>query len=287
MHTLKNILHDQPASQDTGVLRFGFGKNWKSFLRLLSEERIREAESSLLAMLARQDLRGLRFLDAGCGSGLFSLAACRLGAREVVSFDYDSDSVACAEYLKQKYGPFPNWRINRGSVLDKDWLRDLGRYDVVYCWGVLHHTGNMWKAMENITEVVDENALLFISIYNDQGTRTALWKRIKRFYAVAPRPVRFVIGNGYFLATAVWMLMVDAIKRRNIWDRYSGRNRRGMGAYHDAIDWIGGYPFEAATPEQVFRFYRDRGFVLREMLTNQSRGCSQFVFQKIDAKPAT
>lgn len=284
MYTSNKSLHDQTTSQTTDELRFGFGKNWKSFLQLLNEERIREAERSLLAMLGRQDLRGLRFLDAGCGSGLFSLAALRLGAREVVSFDYDLNSVACAQFLNEKFGPFGNWRINRGSVLDQDWLRSLGQYDVVYCWGVLHHTGEMWKAMENVAEAVADNALMFISIYNDQGARTAIWKRIKRFYNSSPRFMRFLIGNGFFAVTAVWMLLVDLLKKRRVWDRYSGRNSRGMGAYHDAIDWIGGYPFEAATPEQIFRYFRDRGFVLREMVTRQGLGCNEFVFQRITAK---
>jgi 2-polyprenyl-6-hydroxyphenyl methylase/3-demethylubiquinone-9 3-methyltransferase len=272
--------YNHAPSESVGELRFGFGKNWKSFLTLLNEERVREAERSLLTMLGRDNLHGIRFLDAGCGSGLFSLAAQRLGAREIVSFDYDPESVACARYLNEEFGPFDNWRIEQGSVLDKDWLRTLGRYDVVYCWGMLHHTGDMWTAMENVSGLVADNGVLFTSIYNDQGTKTALWKRIKRFYNASPRPVRFVMGNGFFLGTAAWMLLVDIIKRRKLWDRYSGRNHRGMGMYHDAIDWIGGYPFEAAKPEQVFRFLRDRGFILRELITKQGLGCNEFVFQR-------
>jgi len=281
MYTVKKSMQDHTISQTADEFRFGFGKNWKSFLRLLNEERIQEAERSLLSMLGRSDLHGIRFLDAGCGSGLFSLAALRLGAQEVISFDFDSDSVACARYLNKKYGPFGNWRIECGSVLDKNWLRNIGRHDVVYCWGVLHHTGEMWTAMENVAGLVADNGMLFISIYNDQGVKTALWKRIKRFYNASPRLIRFVIGNGFFLASALWLLIVDIIKRRKVWDRYSGRNRRGMGAYHDAIDWIGGYPFEVAKPEQVFRFLCGRGFILREMVTKQGYGCNQFVFQRI------
>jgi 2-polyprenyl-6-hydroxyphenyl methylase/3-demethylubiquinone-9 3-methyltransferase len=231
-------------------------------------------------MLGKSNLRGIRFLDAGCGSGLFSLAALRLGAREVISFDYDSDSVTCAKYLNEKFGPFSNWRIDRGSILDKKWLHGLGQYDVVYCWGVLHHTGDMSTAWENVADLVADGGMLFISIYNDQGKKTAIWKRIKRFYNTSPRFIRFLMGNGFFLATASWMLI---IKRRRIGDGYS-RTHRGMGVYHDAIDWIGGYPFEAATPERVFRFFRDRGFVLREMVTKQGLGCNEFVFQRVTAK---
>jgi len=278
MHFSDKTLGSSASGQTADEPRFGFGKNWRSFLRLLNEQRIQEAEHSLLVMLGRSDLAGVRFLDAGCGSGLFSLAALRLGAQEVVSFDYDPDSVACAQHLNERFGPFSNWRIHRGSVLDRDWLQGLGRYDVVYCWGVLHHTGDMWRALENVGGSVSDDGLLFISIYNDQGTKTAIWKRIKRFYNSSPKPIRFLIGNTYFAVMATWFLVVDLLKRRRIWDRYSGRNHRGMGAYHDAIDWIGGYPFEAATPEQIFRFFRDRGFYMQEMITRQGPGCNEFIF---------
>src|SRR4051794_5739776 len=119
MARIESAPHVASVDKTPNELRFGFGKNWRSFLRLLNEQRIRDAEHSLLQMLGRSDLRGVRFLDAGCGSGLFSLAALRLQAQAVTSFDFDPDSVACAEYLNQKFGPFPNWRIARGSLLDK------------------------------------------------------------------------------------------------------------------------------------------------------------------------
>ena len=167
MHFSDKTLGSSASGQTADEPRFGFGKNWRSFLRLLNEQRIQEAEHSLLVMLGRSDLAGVRFLDAGSGSGLFSLAALRLGAQEVVSFDYDPDSVACAQHLNERFGPFSNWRIHRGSVLDRDWLQGLGRYDVVYCWGVLHHTGDMWRALENVGGSVSDEGLLFISICND------------------------------------------------------------------------------------------------------------------------
>ena len=153
--------------------RFGFGKNWQQFLRVLDEERIREAEKSLSDMLQVKDLAGKSFLDIGSGSGLFSLAAMRLGATRVYSLDYDPQSVACAHELKGRFFPAAShWTVGRGDALDNNYLAGLGTYDVVYSWGVLHHTGNMWKALENIAFLVKSNGILYVVIYNDEANKT-------------------------------------------------------------------------------------------------------------------
>lgn len=104
-------------------LRFEFGKNWSQFLKNLNPERIQEAEKSLVEKLGISDLKGLTFLDAGCGSGLFSLVAHRLGAT-VVSFDYDENSVKCAEHLKETYAHDhkETWQVMQGDVLDNSFL---------------------------------------------------------------------------------------------------------------------------------------------------------------------
>jgi 2-polyprenyl-3-methyl-5-hydroxy-6-metoxy-1,4-benzoquinol methylase len=131
--------------------RFEFGKNWARFLSDLDDKRITAAVDSLRSMLAIDDLTGRTFFDIGCGSGLFSLAARRLGAT-VFSFDFDPDSVACAQELKRRYHPQDlQWTISTGSVLDTAYIESLGQYDIVYSWGVLHHTGAMWRALENAT----------------------------------------------------------------------------------------------------------------------------------------
>ncbi len=152
--------------------RFEFGKNWTSFLRVLNAERIQEAITSLQTMLEIHTLDNKTFLDIGCGSGLFSLAARMLGG-SVYSFDYDPQSVACTKELEKRYfSNDENWIINEGSVLDQGYIQTLGQFDIVYSWGVLHHTGSMWQAIENVVLPVSLEGNFYISIYNDQGRRS-------------------------------------------------------------------------------------------------------------------
>ena len=51
------------------------------------------------------------------------------------SFDYDPQSVACTQELKRRYfAEDEQWIIEEGSVLDRNYLSRLGRFDVVYSW---------------------------------------------------------------------------------------------------------------------------------------------------------
>ena len=261
--------------------RFAFGKNWARFLEVLNDDRIAEAERSLRTMLGVERLDGRRFLDVGSGSGLFSLAARRLGA-EVHSFDYDADSVGCTAELRRRYDPSGSgWVVEHGSVLDADYLRGLGQFDVVYSWGVLHHTGAMWQAMENVVPLVAPGGRLFIALYNDQGAWSKRWHAIKRTYCSGPA------GRALVSATVIpfWVardLAADIVWRRNPLTRYrTYRHGRGMSITHDWFDWLGGFPFEVAKPEEVFDFLSARGFRLERLTTTGgSMGCNEFVARR-------
>ena len=261
--------------------RFEFGANWARFLTTLREDRIAQAEASLEKMLGAGSLRGRRFLDVGCGSGLFSLAARRLGA-EVHSFDYDPQSVACASELRRRYFPEdPSWRIEEGSALDRAYLASLGSFDVVYSWGVLHHTGAMWEALESAAIPVAAQGRLFVAIYNDQGTASRRWLAFKRRYNPAPAGLRLVFLGVAWLILWWRPFLKDLLRLRPLasWRR-QGRER-GMSPWHDLVDWVGGYPFEFAKPEQIFDFYKERGFALEKLATcGGSLGCNEFVFRK-------
>ena len=270
--------------------RFEFGKNWESFLCGLDESRILEAERSIKQMLEIEDLKGIQFLDIGSGSGLFSLAARRLGAT-VHSFDDDPLSVACTEELKRRYFPQDaRWTIEKGDILDMEYVSRLGRFGVVYSWGVLHHTGNMWEALENVIPLVEERGRLFISIYNDQGHLSQLWRSVKRRYNCSSKPMRglILLSAGAVLQTGAALLRFLRGENPLPFKYWREKKRdRGMSVWHDLVDWVGGYPFEFAKPEEIFAFYRRKGFNLVNLKTcGGGLGCNEFIFCR-EAKGAT
>jgi len=290
---------DQSAPRELAA-HFQFGRNWSRFLRSLSDEQFAAARASLEKMLGHDSLRRRRFLDAGCGSGLFSLAARQLGAH-VLSFDLDPQSAACAEELHRRYANAePGWDIRTGSLLDRGFLESLGEFDVVYSWGVVHHTGAMWEAVDLLSQRVAPGGRLWLAIYNDQGVVSRLWNWIKRQYNRLPgwlrTPYVLVVGGTWsawrlalrltttaaaMLACLVTLRNPTGPARRMYGDLCQRQRSRGMRWWTDLVDWIGGYPFEVAKPEEVFAFLRDRGFELVELKTcGGGLGCNEFLFRR-------
>jgi 2-polyprenyl-3-methyl-5-hydroxy-6-metoxy-1,4-benzoquinol methylase len=281
------MMHDIALQHGREVARgerFEFGKNWAAFLSVLDNDRIETAEHSLKEMLECDDLEGKAFLDIGSGSGLFSLAARRLGAR-VHSFDFDSNSFSCTRELRRRYfAGDADWNIEQGSALDRGYLESLGKFDIVYSWGVLHHTGEMWKALENAAIPVADNGKLFIAIYNDTGSQSRRWHWIKKTYCSLPRLLKTpfaiaAIAPEEIKAMARSLITLTPMSYIRSWTSY--KNGRGMSRWHDIIDWVGGYPYEVATVDEIFDFYRARGFALNKIRSGGvGLGCNEFVFEK-------
>ena len=240
-------------------MRFRFGRNWRRYLDTLTSERIATAEGSLRDVCGSDTLAGSTFIDVGCGSGLFSLAARRMGAR-VVSFDYDSDSVACTRQLRARYAPHDTdesgWKVMRGDVLDGPFVASLGPADVVYAFGALHHTGALWAALDAAISLVKAGGILHVALYKDCGFHSRFWLKVKRAFN-SSRWAAASISAVYFPWKAAVTGLRSLKRRENMFASYA--KDRGMHWFHDQIDWLGGYPFEVSAADDVIRFCRLRG----------------------------
>lgn len=270
-----------------GEDRFAFGKNWSAFSRKITPDHIAASMNRLNDALAGTPLTGLTFLDVGCGSGLSSLAALRLGAR-VHAFDFDEHSVATARSVLANHGKVKDTAtglvIEQGSVLDAEYLDSIGRFDVVYSWGVLHHTGNMWRAIELAADRVAPAGLFMLALYNDQGGASRRWRAIKRWYVRGSKPVQWCLVALCGLYFETLFMLARLANGRNplpFADWRARKQDRGMSVWHDLIDWVGGYPFEVARPDEVFDFLKARGFLLEKMKTvGGSLACNEFLFRR-------
>jgi SAM-dependent methyltransferase len=261
-----------PASKGCVTARsaFTFGENWLNFSRLLDEQRVQEAMTSLMALLAVPDLRELTFVDVGAGSGLFSIAAVRLGAVRVLALDRDANCLkAIQDNARRFLSPTDASRLEcrLADILEPTSV-PLERFDVVYAWGSLHHTGAMWDAIRNTAPLCGPRGRFVLALYNE--TRfSPYWLSAKRFYHGAPAPMR-----GLLVAMLAGpRILVRALKGRRV-----ARTGRAMSVWYDAVDWLGGLPYEWAAPSQVGQCLERLGFRLERSLLTKRHGCNEFVF---------
>lgn len=253
---------------------FDFGSNWQAFSeQRLDAQRLALAARSLQSLLQRNTLQGVSFLDVGCGSGLFTIAAYQLGAAPVVGIDINPHCIGVSKHNRDRFAPTAPITFLQASALNPESLQSLGLFDIVYAWGSLHHTGAMWNSIRYVTKQVSPSGTLVLAIYNKHVTSPA-WKGIKWLYNHLPHtgqrlltfPFAAVIYPAKFLVT-----------RRNPLEK-----ERGMDFWYDVIDWVGGYPYEYATPQEIQSFVGEEGFALRHYVSAQvPTGCNEFVFERI------
>lgn len=266
-----------------GDRHFSFGQNWSEYVRLITPERIDIAKQSLVDFLGGEDkIRGKTFIDIGCGSGLFSLAAYLLGAKQVLSIDVDDASVACATLLRKREGNPARWQITQGSILDADFLQTIARHEIVYSWGVLHHTGDMYRAIEAAASLVAPAGVFYLAIYNQCGSlmhgTSAFWLRVKRFYNHSGSFAKWLLYGLYANYLFLGLLLTGRNPARYIRNYQSAR---GMSWRHDILDWLGGYPYESATPEQLIHFVGSRNLACSKLLYRNTIGCNEYLFIRV------
>ncbi len=267
------------------TLRYEFGANWKSFVhRALDDARVARAIVSLRRLLGVERLEGKIFLDVGCGSGLFSLAAAQLGAARIIAFDSDPQSTEASRAVRTWARVSPDrWQIREGSILDSAFLSEISPADIVYAWGVLHHTGALWQAVDRAAGKVMPGGSLVLAIYNRQERPiggSAMWWQVKRLYNRSPAPLRRALEAVHVAALAGRELTRGRWSSR-LMREYTGDDARGMDFWHDVRDWLGGFPYEYASVEEVTRYLEDRhGFVPEYVNPTGGYGCNEFRFRR-------
>jgi 2-polyprenyl-3-methyl-5-hydroxy-6-metoxy-1,4-benzoquinol methylase len=271
-------------------ITFSFGKNWSEFIKgYYTPERLDEAVKSLKEITQLDSLQGKTFLDIGSGSGLFSLAAHRLSASRIESMDVDPFSVQTTKYVKEQYGDNTStWSVQHGSILDTGWLKDhLHTADIVYSWGVLHHTGSMWEAITNAAAFVNPQGKFIIAIYNKREgfMGSKFWWQVKRLYNKAPSWVQAIMYGTYFICFFCWPIIKRPLKlRRRFLEGVSFirnyKSSRGMNYWTNIKDWLGGFPYEYATVDEMVSFVEKLGFTTVQVWPDNGTGCSEFLFIK-------
>ncbi len=262
---------------------FAFGRNWLDYASKIDEAKIARAVEGLRSLSGRQRLDGRSFLDIGCGSGLSALAAARLGASRVAGVDLDPDSVRAAREVFARFAPdFPaDFRVC--SVFDMQPV-EFGSFDIVHSWGVLHHTGDMVRAVETAAALVGPGGEFYLALYR-KTPFCGMWRVLKRWYSKAsPASQRRA------MAAFIFLRRLDFALRSKDFDAYvRNYGHRGMDFYNDVHDWLGGYPYQSISPDECHALLARLGFAVeREFLHrrgNPLRGlmgtsCDQYAFRR-------
>lgn len=260
---------------------FAFGENWASYAELIGETQIEQAIAGLVKLIPPSDFKGRSFLDIGCGSGIHALAAARLGAARIVGVDIDPNSVATARKVLSDRKLEASWQIENVSVFDLT-PEQFGTFDIVYSWGVLHHTGDMWDALNKAARLVAPGGRLALAFYRETYL-DSFWKLEKQIYASAPRWVQDFIKGGYIAA----FRLARAVTRQGAFSDYIAtyKSRRGMDFEHDVHDWLGGYPYESVLAPEVDRrlaalgFHAERVFARPKSSGIFGSGCDEYVYR--------
>jgi 2-polyprenyl-6-hydroxyphenyl methylase/3-demethylubiquinone-9 3-methyltransferase len=260
---------------------FAFGKNWASYSKLIDEPQIEQARQGLLKLIPADEFQGRTFLDIGCGSGLHALAAARLGVGRIAGVDIDPDSVNTARNVLSNQNLNTSWHFENTSVFDLD-PKVLGTFDIVYSWGVLHHTGSMWEAVSKAAAMVAPNGLFAFALYRTTYT-DPFWKLEKRLYSSAPVFIQECLKRGYIGAFRLATMMRGGEDFQTYVANY--KSSRGMDFDHDVHDWLGGYPYETTLAPEVDRRMTNLGFKAERVFARPKSsgilgsGCDEYVYR--------
>lgn len=258
---------------------FSFGANWQDFIRTMPRDAVERALADHRQWLDDDQLQGARVLDIGCGSGLHALVFQLRGAGALTAIDKDPHSVAATRLLRERLGSPAGWTVEEGSILDAALVERLARtpFDIVYSWGVLHHSGAMWQALEHAFRLVAPGGRLWISLYA-AGPRYARHLALKQRYNAASR-----LGKWWLERVHIAGIMLGRLRQGRNPLAWNQAKERGMDTWHDLVDWLGGLPYEVAGIGAVVAAARARGFAALRIAEAPEGSCQVYLFQRAAA----
>lgn len=262
---------------------FSFGQNWLEYNQnWLTEEKLNQAKEHFDKLCGGIDFTNKKFLDVGFGQGLTLFLASQKQA-QCQGIDIDPKNITAFEVAKKKLGSVEKnlapIQVQVASILDAQFVtQNHEAFDIVYAWGSLHHTGQMYPALKNCLSLLKPGGYFVCAIYNRHWS-SGTWHWIKKNYNRSPHWLKkLAIGlliPPIFLAK--WLVTF----------KNPLKMKRGMSFYYDVIDWVGGYPYEYASAEEMFAFFKKNSLKkIRWQKANVPTGCHEYVFQKPEKNKA-
>ncbi len=241
-----------------------------SFYDVVWTEYIPEYEASekhWLLFYSPEEVKGKTVLDAGCGTGVFSIIFARNGAAKVTGIDISPGSLGTARGLKEKFG-LANAEFQQQDMLHLS-FRDAS-FDIVWAWGTVHHTTDPLGAITELIRVLKPGGSLFLAIYK-QTSVTWIHEIIRKTMIRTPRWSWNVLAKaGAFMLTPVVFLF----KRRQ-------KSRKGEKLSELILDWYFVPIRHYYTPEEIRVFLERKKFRIEKYLAHSGRfnSSSNFIYK--------
>jgi len=261
---------------------FAFGENWDLYSRQIDSRHIENSKKDFIGLTHLDCLEGMKVLDIGSGSGIHSLSMMLLGCKNLVSLDYDFDSVSTTKRVLSGKIFKGDYQVIQADILKHIPELDGHTFDLVYSWGVLHHTGDMMKGIDESVRYVKPGGLIALALYR-KTLFCSFWKIEKFIYSKSPKLLQRVVQKSYELVFALHTYLKTGQTFGSY--KHDYLQKRGMEFSRDVHDWLGGYPYESIDPKYLIQYMQLMGFSLvnsniaKKQIGILGSGCDEFLFK--------
>jgi len=204
-----------------------------------------------------EEVRGRTVLDAGCGTGIFSIIFANKGAAKVMGIDISPGSLMTAESLRKKFN-LQNVEFQKQDMLELPFGDET--FDIIWAWGTVHHTTAPFKAISELVRVLKRGGSFLLAVY--RKTRlTLVHEIIRKTLIKTPRRSWTALSRilAFFLAPVVFLF-----KKRE-------KSRKGEKLSELILDWYFVPIRHYYTPEEMKIFLKGKGLVEEKFLPASGR----------------